>query len=68
MHASATPAPLAAALVRRPPVARKAQAGWFKCEEAIMGTAVTAELWADDALSGQAALDAVMAEDRKSVV
>ena len=62
MHAAATPAPIAAALVPRPPVERNAQAGWFKREEAIMGTAITAELWADDALSGQAALDAVMAE------
>ena len=62
MQAAATPAAFAAALVRRPPVARAPQAGWFKREEAIMGTAVTAELWADDALSGQAALDAVMAE------
>jgi FAD:protein FMN transferase len=62
LHATATPAPLAAALVRRPPAAHAVQAGWFKREEAIMGTAITAELWADDALSGQAALDAVMAE------
>jgi thiamine biosynthesis lipoprotein len=64
LHATATPAPFAslAAAVRRPTLARNARAGWFKREEAIMGTAVTAELWADDALSGQAALDAVMAE------
>ena len=62
MHATATPAPITAAPLRRPPAARTAQAGWFKREEAIMGTAVAAELWADDELSGHAALDAVMAE------
>ena len=54
-----------------------AGAGWYKSEEAIMGTAITVELWADDDLSGHAAIDAVMAEmhridramrDRKSVV
>ena len=39
-----------------------AQAAWFKREEAIMGTAITVELWADDDLSGHAAIDAVMAE------
>jgi FAD:protein FMN transferase len=39
-----------------------AHAGWFKGEQAIMGTAVTVELWADDAAQGQAAIDAVMAE------
>ena len=38
------------------------QAAWFKREEAIMGTAITVELWADDDLSGHAAIDAVMAE------
>ena len=39
-----------------------AGAGWYKSEEAIMGTAITVELWADDELSGHAAIDAVMAE------
>lgn len=38
------------------------QAGWFKREQAIMGTAITVELWADDDLAGQRAIDAVMSE------
>jgi thiamine biosynthesis lipoprotein len=37
-------------------------AGWFKREEAIMGTAIVVELWADSRAEGQAAIDAVMAE------
>lgn len=59
---TATPASNAATLVRRPPPARAVQAGWFKREEAIMGTAITVELWADDDLTGHTAIDAVMAE------
>lgn len=39
-----------------------AGAGWFKDEEAIMGTAITVELWADTAAQGRAAIDAVIAE------
>jgi FAD:protein FMN transferase len=39
-----------------------AAAGWFKRDEAIMGTAITVELWAGDDAGGQAAIDAVMAE------
>ncbi len=35
---------------------------WFSREEAIMGTSIKAELWACDRASGEAALDAVMAE------
>ena len=38
------------------------QGGWFRREEAIMGTAVSVELWADDARAAQAALAAVMDE------
>jgi thiamine biosynthesis lipoprotein len=52
----------AAAPVRRPLSARAVAAGWFKREEAIMGTAITVELWADDDLTGHTAIDAVMAE------
>lgn len=36
--------------------------GWLKREEAVMGTAITVELWADDARAGQAACTAVMDE------
>jgi thiamine biosynthesis lipoprotein len=37
-------------------------AGWLRREEAIMGTAVHAELWAGDRRQGEAALEAVMQE------
>lgn len=46
-HASAAPA---------------ASGGWHRREEAIMGTAVSVELWAEDARRASAAMDAVMAE------
>jgi thiamine biosynthesis lipoprotein len=35
---------------------------WFKREEAIMGTSISVELWADDARTGAAACAAVMGE------
>lgn len=41
---------------------RRTAAGWLQREAAIMGTAIRVELWADDALTGPAAIDAVMAE------
>lgn len=54
------------AVPSRSPSARRAAApdaaGWFQREEAIMGTAITAELWAGNAREGEAALDAVMQE------
>ena len=37
-------------------------AGWLQREEAIMGTAVKVELWAEDRRSGEAAVAAVMDE------
>ncbi len=37
-------------------------AGWLKREESIMGTSISVELWAEDAATGVAAIDAVMAE------
>jgi FAD:protein FMN transferase len=37
-------------------------ATWLKRDEAIMGTAISVELWSEDADEGQAAIDAVMAE------
>src|SRR5690606_25491695 len=39
-----------------------AQAQWLNDTRAIMGTAVSVELWADDDAAGRAAIDAVMAE------
>ncbi len=36
--------------------------GWLKREEAIMGTAITVELWCDDRRQGEAAAAAVMDE------
>lgn len=39
-----------------------APAGWLKREEAIMGTAIAVELWADERAAGEAAIDAVIAE------
>ncbi|CAD5374973.1 FAD:protein FMN transferase [Rubrivivax sp. A210] len=45
--------------VRRAP---RAAAGWLKREEAIMGTAIAVELWAEDAQEGAAAIAAVMDE------
>ncbi|MBI3569553.1 MAG: FAD:protein FMN transferase [Gammaproteobacteria bacterium] len=39
-----------------------AHAQWLTGEEAIMGTAVRVELWADDKAAGEAAITAVMAE------
>lgn len=42
---------------------RDAPAGqWMRREEAVMGTAITVELWAADRRAGVAAIDAVMAE------
>ena len=39
-----------------------AQGGWMQREQAIMGTSVTVQLWADDRAQGAAAMAAVMAE------
>lgn len=52
-----------AALWRRPPAdPTRAAPAWIKREAAMMGTAVSVELWADDPQQGQAAAEAVMAE------
>jgi thiamine biosynthesis lipoprotein len=48
-------------LLDRPP----ANAGWLSRDEAIMGTAVRVELWAERHADGQAAIEAVMAEMRR---
>jgi FAD:protein FMN transferase len=37
-------------------------AGWLRREQAIMGTSITVELWAEGRAQGEAAIDAVMAE------
>jgi thiamine biosynthesis lipoprotein len=48
------------------PARRKARAavrpGWISRDEAIMGTAIRVELWADDRANGEAAISAVMDE------
>jgi thiamine biosynthesis lipoprotein len=36
--------------------------GWMRRDEAIMGTAISVELWSDDGLAGESAIDAVMQE------
>jgi len=38
------------------------KAGWLKREEAIMGTSIVVELWADERPAGEAAIQAVMDE------
>jgi len=46
-------------------VPENAQAEWRERTEAIMGTRIYVELWADDAAKGDAAIEAVMAEMRR---
>ncbi len=41
---------------------RSQSPGWLKREEAIMGTAISVELWSDDQAAGEAAIAAVMEE------
>ncbi len=36
--------------------------GWYKREEAIMGTAISVELWSDNRVEAEAAMEAVMQE------
>ena len=43
-------------------LSKRARASWMTREEAIMGTAIRAELWHEDPAAGEAALDAVMQE------
>jgi FAD:protein FMN transferase len=47
---------------RRPAPVPPAAGGWYRREEAIMGTAIEAELWAESADEAEDALDRVMAE------
>jgi thiamine biosynthesis lipoprotein len=51
--------PLCVSLLMGSPLA---QAQWMTGEEAIMGTAIRVELWAEDKAAGEAAIAAVMAE------
>jgi FAD:protein FMN transferase len=46
-------------------VSQPARAAWLERTEAIMGTRCYVELWADDPVKGNAAIDAVMAEFRR---
>ena len=53
---------LGAGLIPPLPLASRPAGGWLRREEAIMGTAINVELWADDAEQGEAAITAVMGE------
>jgi FAD:protein FMN transferase len=46
-------------------VPHAARAAWMERTEAIMGTRVYVQLWADDPVKGNAAIEAVMAEMRR---
>jgi len=51
-----------AGLMRPAALATRSAGGWLKRDEAIMGTAIGVDLWADDAAQGEAAIAAVMGE------
>ena len=53
---------VSAGLFRAPSLAPIQAGGWLKRDEAIMGTAISVELWADDRAQGEAAITAVMDE------
>ena len=59
LFATTRPGQLNLDFARRAP---RAVAGWLRREEAIMGTAISVELWAADAQAGEAAASAVMDE------
>src|SRR5258707_2479018 len=46
-------------------VPHAAEAAWMERTEAIMGTRVYVQLWAEDPLKGNAAIDAVMTDMRR---
>ncbi len=46
-------------------LATPAQAAWLDRHEAIMGTNIDVEIWHDDTVKGEAAIDAVMDEMRR---
>jgi thiamine biosynthesis lipoprotein len=55
-------AKVAARAAAGPPLAREVAGQWLEREEAVMGTAITVELWCEERDQGEAAIDAVMAE------
>ncbi|HSI51386.1 MAG TPA: FAD:protein FMN transferase [Ideonella sp.] len=59
---SARSAPATPPTVAPAPASPSDEPGWVKAEQAIMGTAISAELWCEDPDQAQAALAAVMAE------
>jgi thiamine biosynthesis lipoprotein len=61
LHTASHPTPRRPDPVRRPAAAAE-DGGWIRREEAIMGTAITVELWAADARLGAAAAAAVLGE------
>jgi FAD:protein FMN transferase len=62
---SARVAGLLSVLLLATALAPRARADWMERTEAIMGTRCYVELWSDDAVKGDAAIDAVMAELRR---
>ncbi len=61
---NATPRALLLALTLLLPAVARAE--WFQREEAIMGTRVAVELWSEDPALAQRAIDAVIAEMRRT--
>ena len=59
LFATTRPGQLNFDFARRTP---RAAAGWLRREEVIMGTAISVELWADEAHAGEAAAAAVIDE------
>ena len=55
-------AKVAAHAAAGPALAREVAGQWLDREEAVMGTAITVELWCEEHDQGEAAIDAVMAE------
>ncbi len=47
------------------PLQHTPSSGWLQQQQAIMGTAISVELWSDDRRRGRAAIEAVMAEMRR---
>ncbi|HEY0767229.1 MAG TPA: FAD:protein FMN transferase [Steroidobacteraceae bacterium] len=52
-------------LMLAPVLPQSAQAAWMERTETIMGTRVYVQLWAEDRVKGNAAIEAVMAEMRR---
>ena len=54
--------PHATGTLPRPASTMVRSGAWLRREEAIMGTAISVELWCEDRAGGESAIDAVMAE------